>query len=134
MHGLNTKSIPSRAVSIELIGAVMNAYAGLGDQILAPAYANGFFRTIAQTTQADYCTASESEITVSLSALLDAVRPQTKTVCVATPGNPTGTHIASKVLRDLRAQLQSDTLLIIDEAYGEFLSGKEPLFCSCRSS
>ncbi len=88
----------------------------------------GFFRTIAQTTQADYCTAPESELTVSLSALLDAVRPQTKIVCVATPGNPTGTHIASDQLRDLRAQLQSDTLLIIDEAYCEFLSGSEPLF------
>lgn len=128
VHGLNTESILCGAGSMELISAVMTVYAGPGDQILAPAYAYAFFRTMAQVTQADYRTAPETDLTVSVQALLDAVQPQTKIVCVANPGNPTGTHIPPADLRDLRAKLLPDVLLIIDEAYGEFIPKSEPLF------
>lgn len=128
VHGLKSESILCGAGSMELISAVMTAYAGPGDQILAPAFAYAFFCTMAQVTQADYRTAPETDLTVSVQALLDAVQPQTKIVCVANPGNPTGTYIPPADLRDLRVKLPADILLIIDEAYGEFIPKSESLF------
>ena len=57
VHGLKTGSILCGAGSMELISAVITAYAGPEDQILAPAHAYAFFRTMAQFTQAEYRTA-----------------------------------------------------------------------------
>ena len=47
-------------------------------------------------------------------------RLKTRIVCVANPGNPTGTHIPIDEIERLRAGLPGDVLLLVDEAYGEF--------------
>ena len=48
---------------------------------------------------------------------------------VANPGNPTGTRIPRAELLRLRKGLPGDTLLVIDEAYGEFADHLgEPMF------
>ncbi|MEP2029569.1 MAG: histidinol-phosphate transaminase [Paracoccaceae bacterium] len=126
--GLSMDSILCGAGSMELINAIVRAYAGPGDHVLAPEYTYAFFRTMAQVAQADYRTAAETDLTVSVQALLAAVEPQTRIVCVANPGNPTGTSIPAADLRFLRAQLPTDVLLIVDEAYGEFIPKSKPLF------
>ena len=51
VHDVKPERILCGAGSMELIGAVMQAYAGPGDQILAPACSYAFFRTMAQITQ-----------------------------------------------------------------------------------
>jgi len=128
VHALVPASILCGAGSMELIGALMRAYAGPGDQILAPDYSYAFFRTMTQVTCADYVTAAESDFQVSVKALLGAVSEHTKIVCVANPGNPTGTCLPAAALRGLREQLPDDILLVVDEAYGEFALGSDPLF------
>jgi histidinol-phosphate/aromatic aminotransferase/cobyric acid decarboxylase-like protein len=65
-------------------------------------------------------TAPEVDRTVSVSALVQSVRPDTAIVFVANPGNPTGTRIPKSELLRLRNGLRDDILLVIDEAYGEF--------------
>ena len=62
----------------------------------------------------------EVERTVCVSAMLEAVKPDTGLVCVANPGNPTGTRLSKNNLLRLRRELRDDILLVVDEAYGEF--------------
>ena len=127
-HGLTPDTVLCGAGSMELIGALMRAYAGPGDQILASEYSYAFFSTMAQLTCANYVTATETGFHVSVKALLGAVTERTKIVCIANPGNPTGTFISASETRKLRAELPMDVLLIIDEAYGEFAIASDPLF------
>jgi histidinol-phosphate aminotransferase len=119
-HGVDAEGILCGAGSLDLIGAIARVYAGPGRAMLAPVHAYPFFRTAAQMAGARLDTAPELDATVSVDAMLAAVRPDTRVVCVANPANPTGTRISRAELMRLRAGLSHNVLLIIDEAYGEF--------------
>jgi histidinol-phosphate aminotransferase len=56
-----------------------------------------------------------------LAAMARAVRGDTKIVFVANPNNPTGTFSAWAELRKLLEQVPRNVLVVIDEAYGEYL-------------
>ena len=88
--------------------------------MLASQHSYAFFRTAAVAAGGQYRAAPEQEFTASVDALLGAVDAATRIVCVANPGNPTGTRIPNSELRRLREALDPNILLIIDEAYGEF--------------
>ncbi|MEL6452184.1 MAG: histidinol-phosphate transaminase [Pseudomonadota bacterium] len=120
LHDIDPALILCGAGSLDLIGAIARCFCGPGRAMLAPAHAYPFFRSAAQMCGARFGTAPEDALTVSTQALLDAVQPDTAVVCVANPANPTGTRVPNAALRDLRAALSPDILLVIDEAYGEF--------------
>ena len=54
-------------------------------------------------------------------ALLSAVTGETRAVILCNPNNPTGTYLSLGEVRDLAAELPDDVLLILDEAYVEFV-------------
>lgn len=119
-HGIAHDSIVCGNGSLDLIASLARCYCDAQNACLAPAYAYPFFKTAAAMAGARMDLAPEDGITVSVDALLGAVRPDTRIVFVANPGNPTGTRISRAELLRLRAGLGDDILLVIDEAYGEF--------------
>ncbi len=56
-----------------------------------------------------------------LPAMLRAITPRTRVVFVANPNNPTGTVVAREELTGFAGQVPANVLLVIDEAYIEFL-------------
>ena len=119
-HGVDASRILCSAGSMDLISALIIAFAGPGDRVLSTQHGYGYFATSAQIARAEYDAAPETNLTVDVDALLAAVRPETRIVCIANPGNPTGTRIPrSEVLR-LREALPPDVILLLDEAYAEF--------------
>ncbi len=56
-----------------------------------------------------------------LDAMLAAVRPDTRIVWIANPNNPTGTFLAYAPLKAFLAALSRDVLVVLDEAYNEYL-------------
>jgi histidinol-phosphate aminotransferase len=120
LHNIPASQILCGAGSLDLIGCLTRAYTGPDASILAPEHAYPFFKTAAQMADARFDTAPEDNGIVDIDALLHAVQPDTTMVCVANPGNPTGTRIAKSELLRLRAALNNDIILVIDEAYGEF--------------
>jgi len=56
-----------------------------------------------------------------LPAVLAAIRPDTKMVFVANPNNPTGTFTPWEDLRDFISRVPANVLVVVDEAYGEYL-------------
>lgn len=120
VHGLARDRILCGNGSLDLIGAIARAYCGAGNAALAPAHAYPYFRTATLMTGARFDTAPETALTADIDALLAAVRPDTRVVFLANPGNPTGTRAPRAELLRLREGLRGDILLVIDEAYGEF--------------
>ncbi|WP_299628706.1 histidinol-phosphate transaminase [uncultured Tateyamaria sp.] len=120
LHGIAADQILCGNGSLDLIGCLMRVYAGPQRSVLMPAHSYPFFRTASEMAGAAVVTAPEQEETVCVDTLLAAVAPETSLVCVANPGNPTGTRIPKSELLRLRAGLRDDVLLIIDEAYGEY--------------
>jgi len=56
-----------------------------------------------------------------LDAMADAVGEDTKLVFVANPHNPTGTHLDRDALRRFAAHIPARTLLVVDEAYHDYV-------------
>ena len=56
-----------------------------------------------------------------LDAMAAAIRPDTKIVFIANPNNPTGTFLPWEPVRDFIARVPPTTLVVMDEAYGEYL-------------
>jgi len=120
VHGIEVESILCGAGSMELIATLLRCYVGPGVGVVSSQYAYAFFRTATLAVGADYRWAAEQAFTVQIDAILDAAKAETRIVCLANPGNPTGTRIPDDEIRRLRAGLRNDILLMVDEAYGEF--------------
>jgi histidinol-phosphate aminotransferase len=56
-----------------------------------------------------------------LPALAAAVRPDTTVVYLCNPNNPTGTYVATEDVRRFVAGLPQSVLVVVDEAYFEFV-------------
>ncbi len=59
---------------------------------------------------------------VDLGALHDAVTPETRSVILSNPNNPTGTYLTFDEVCSFAEDLPEGVLLILDEAYQEFVS------------
>jgi histidinol-phosphate aminotransferase len=61
-----------------------------------------------------------------LGALLSAVTPETRAVILCNPNNPSGTYLPLEEVRSFAEALPEEVLLILDEAYYEFVD--DPLY------
>ncbi len=125
VHQIPIDGILCGAGSMELIAALAKAYSGSGSGILGSGYGYAFFRKVAEFNNAPFDDVPENNFTISVDALLSAANQNTRVVFVANPGNPTGTRISRDDIVRLRDTLHEDTLLVVDEAYGEFADGLE---------
>ena len=60
-----------------------------------------------------------------LPAMLNAITPKTRLVFVANPNNPTGTFLPAKEIETFLEQVPSNVVVVIDEAYNEFLTPEQ---------
>jgi Histidinol-phosphate/aromatic aminotransferase and cobyric acid decarboxylase len=67
---------------------------------------------------------NENNFTVSVKDILKKVTTKTKVVFLANPNNPTGTYVTKKDLLFLRKKLRSNILLVVDDAYFEYVKQK----------
>ncbi len=58
---------------------------------------------------------------LDLDAMFDAITDKTRLVFVCTPNNPTGTALPQDALRQFVDAVPTDVLVVIDEAYREFV-------------
>ena len=62
-----------------------------------------------------------------LDAMAAAVTDRTKVVIVCTPNNPTGPSVTETDLRAFLAKVPDDVLVVVDEAYREFVRAEDPV-------
>jgi histidinol-phosphate aminotransferase len=120
-HGLDPSRIVCGAGSDELIGILIRAYAGPGDEVLYARHGFLMYPIGAQAAGATPVAAPETGLTFDVDATLARVTARTRLVFIANPNNPTGTYISSAELRRLHAGLPPSVLLVIDAAYSEFV-------------
>jgi histidinol-phosphate aminotransferase len=130
VHKLNTDNIVCGAGSMELMSSLMLAYLSPSDRMLMTEYGYLFMRTLAKLVGASLDVAPETDYRVDVDRLLQNLQPKTRLVFVVNPGNPSGTVIHNDEIRRLRAALPDDVLLLVDEAYAEYVDHgfHEPIF------
>ena len=69
--------------------------------------------------------APEKSHCVDVDALLERVTTKTRFCTIANPNNPTGTYISESEMRRLHAGLPENCLLLIDNAYAEYVDKED---------
>ena len=62
-----------------------------------------------------------------LEAMLAAITPRTKVLIVCTPNNPTGPAVSSRELTAFVDRVPGNVLVVVDEAYREFVRDEDPV-------
>ncbi len=124
-HGLEPERIITGNGSDEIIGLLISAYSGPGDEVLYSRYGFLMYPLGAMAAGATPVQAPERDYTASVDALLSEVNERTRMVFLANPNNPTGTYIGADELARLHAGLPGDVLLVIDAAYAEFVAAND---------
>ena len=111
--------------SAELIQILIHAYVGEGDEVLLSEYGFPLYRIFAISQGASVALSSEVDCVTSVDSLLECVTPKTKLVAIANPNNPTGTYLSGSEVRRLHANLPEHVLLLLDEAYAEYVTAED---------
>ncbi|MBI1841441.1 MAG: histidinol-phosphate transaminase [Verrucomicrobia bacterium] len=113
--------------SNEIIEFVGHALMGPGAEVVASQYCFAVYPIVARLFGAELVTVPARDYGHDLPAMARAITPRTRVVFVANPNNPTGTLASPNALRAFIAQVPAHALLVMDEAYIEFLENAEDL-------
>lgn len=107
--------------SNEIIEFVGHALMQPGADVVVSQYCFAIYPLTAKLFGANLITVPAAAYGHDLQAILKSMTPRTRVVFVANPNNPTGTVVSKRDLMDFANQVPSPVLLVIDEAYIEFL-------------
>jgi len=110
--------------SDEIIQMLCQLFLKKGDEVIVPQYSFLMYRIYAKIVGAKVVYSKERSFTISTKEILKKVSKKTKIVFLANPNNPTGTYISKKELFDLRKKLRENILLVVDDAYFEYMLNK----------
>ncbi len=124
-HGLDPARVIYGTGSDEILHLAAGAYAGPGDEILYVRYGFSVYDIAARRVGAVPVVAPDRDYATDVDALLAGVTERTRVAFVANPNNPTGTYTPRAEIARLHAGLPGDVLLVIDQAYAEYLAEDE---------
>ena len=122
---LDPKRIILGSGSDQIFELVCKAFLKKGDEVIVPQYSFIIYRIYSKMCGAKIIYSKENNFTVSINDILKKVTTKTKIVFLANPNNPTGTLIYKREILKLRKKLRSNILLVIDDAYFEYVKLKK---------
>ena len=124
-YNCNFNKIICGAGSDEVIQMICNLYLNNKDEVIVPEFSFLMYRIYAQIVGAKVIFSKENNFKVSISEILKKVTKKTKIVFIANPNNPTGTYLTKSELINLRNKLNQNILLVIDDAYHEYMTSSD---------
>ena len=97
------------------------------DEVIVPQFSFLMYRIYAKIVGANVVFAKEKKLKVSVYEIIKKVTKKTKIVFLANPNNPTGTYLTKNELITLRKKLRKKILLVIDDAYFEYMKNSDYL-------
>ena len=113
------------AGSDEIIQMICQLYLNPLDEVIVPQYSFLMYRIYAQIAGAKVVFSKEKNFKVSVSEIIKKITKRTKIIFIANPNNPTGTYLSKLELIELRKKLRKDILLVLDDAYFEYMKNRD---------
>lgn len=124
-HAIDPARIVCGTGSGELLHCGVQAFAGPGDEVIMSRYSFSLYPLLARKVGAEPVLADDQDYGASVDALLSALTPRTRVLLLDNPNNPVGTWLDASEVARLHAGLPREVLLIIDQAYAEYLNDGE---------
>lgn len=126
--GVQTGHLAAGTGSVALVYDLLAAYCDPGDEVV---YAWRSFEAYPIAVMAAGATSVQVPVTADgrhdLAAMAASVTDRTKVLIVCTPNNPTGPAVTQAELDELLAAVPSRVLVVVDEAYREFVRLDDPV-------
>jgi histidinol-phosphate aminotransferase len=124
-YGLDPARVIYGTGSDEVLHLIAGAYAGPGDDVIYVKYGFAVYNIATRRVGATPVVAPDKDYATDVDAILSCVTPATRVVFVANPNNPTGTFTPRDEIARLHAALPGEVMLVIDQAYAEYLDPQE---------
>ncbi len=121
MYGVAAERIVLGNGSNDVLEMAAHAFLAPGASAVYSQHAFAVYPLATQATGAAGIEVPARDFGHDLDAMARAVRGDTRVVFVANPNNPTGTWLAPDAMHAFLRKLPADVLLVLDEAYYEYL-------------
>ena len=111
--------------SDEIIQMICQLFLEKNDEVVLPKYSFLMYRIYAKIVGAKIIFSKEKNFKISVDDIVAKTSNRTKIVFLANPNNPTGTYLNINELKNLRKRLNKKILLVIDDAYFEYMTQKD---------
>jgi histidinol-phosphate aminotransferase len=122
--GVGREQVTVGAGAVGLLQQLALAFVGPGDRVVRAEPSFEAYPVFTALARGHDVAVPLRRLTIDAARLAEAIDERTRLVLVAQPNNPTGTALAAAELAALADSLPPDCLLVIDEAYREFVTGR----------
>jgi histidinol-phosphate aminotransferase len=122
---LNPNNIIVGNGSDEIISLACQLFLKSNDEVIVTEYSFLMYRIYAKIHGGKAILAAEDDFKANIDSILKRVTSKTKIVFLANPNNPTGTYLDKNEMLLLRKKLRNNILLVVDDAYFEFVLNKD---------
>ncbi len=126
--GVPAEHLAAGTGSVALVYQLVQAFCDPGDEVV---YAWRSFEAYPIAVTAAGATSVRVPVTADgahdLDAMAAAITERTRVVIVCTPNNPTGPSVTQRDLDAFLARVPSDVVVVVDEAYLEFVRMDDPV-------
>ena len=121
-HGVALDQVTVGSGSVGVLQQLFASYVDPGDEVVYPWRSFEVHPVFCAVSAAQAVTVPLVDHAFDLDAVAAAVTDRTKLVILSTPNNPTGTVCSTEALLGLLAAVPGDVIVVIDEAYREFVT------------
>ncbi len=110
--------------SNDILELVARAFLQKGDEVIYSQHAFAVYPLVTQAVGATGVVVPAKVFAHDLDGFVQAITSKTRLIFIANPNNPTGTLIDKETLKAFLKQVPSDVLVVLDEAYDEYLANE----------
>jgi histidinol-phosphate aminotransferase len=111
--------------SNDILEMVARAFLSPGLEAIYAQYGFAVYPLATQAAGAHGVAVAAKDFGHDLPAMLAAINSKTRVVFIANPNNPTGTLLTAAQLEQFLAQVPEQVLVVLDEAYNEYLAPEQ---------
>jgi histidinol-phosphate aminotransferase len=111
--------------SCEVISSVIKAFCQAGDNIVTADKTFAVYEWVAEFSGIEARLVPLRDYAFDPQGMLDRIDDRTKVLFVCNPNNPTGSYWTHQVLNDFLERVGDDRIVVVDEAYREFVEDEQ---------
>lgn len=120
-HDVTASSITLGNGSNDVLDIIARVFLSDGYEAIFSEYAFAVYPIVTQAVGATARIAKASDYGHDLDAIQSLITDHTRVIFIANPNNPTGTWLSSNALKDFMARVPESVIVVIDEAYFEYV-------------
>ncbi|MDP9100559.1 MAG: histidinol-phosphate transaminase [Actinomycetota bacterium] len=121
-HGVEPEQVAVGCGSVALVQQLLAATADQGDEVVYAWRSFEAYPVLTRLAGAAPVEVPLQDEALDLDALAEAVTDRTRLVLLCSPNNPTGPALAADRVRGFLDEVRPDVLVVLDEAYAEFVT------------